>query len=123
MSWDDVEDPEGRLRKGMLVRWRHGPGGPFMRCLYLCAPGGLYHRPVVPGEEWEKYAVKGMMRCDADEPGAVYDPEGLMVYFRYLPDGGETTGCAIHIEEVPPEMVRKSRAWRGYAVPEDEEGK
>lgn len=26
MTWEDVEDPEGRLKKGMLVKWKHSSG-------------------------------------------------------------------------------------------------
>ena len=101
-DWEDVEDPEGRLRKGMRVKWKHStnPEGD-MKILALCAPSGLYSRPVVPGEDWEKYAVKGRLACEKDHPEATYDPGRLMVRFRYLDGSGETTGHAKDIEEVP----------------------
>ena len=118
-GWEDITDPEGRLCKGMLVRWKHSPGGPFMRVLALCAPSGLYRRPVVPGEKYEDMAVEGRMVCDKDHPEAIYDPWSLMIKFRYLPDGGTTTGRAPDIEQVPNEMIEKSNAWREYDVPED----
>lgn len=119
-DWEDLEDPEGRLSKGMLVRWKHGPGGPFMRVIALCAPSGLYRRPLVAGEEYERYAVGGLMVCSKDHPEAKYEPTALRVLFRYLPDGDTTTGEGLHIEEVPPEMIEKNWAWRTYDLPEDE---
>ena len=97
-NWQDVVDPEGRLAKGMRVRFRHS-SQPIAEVLGLCAPMGLYRRPVVPGEEWEDMAVQGRLACDADHPNAEYVPELLRVRIRYL-GGDETTLRACDLEEI-----------------------
>ncbi len=100
-----VSDPEGRLKPGQRIRWAHdqrGDGKGDMEVIYLCAPTGLYRRPLREGdEEWrvENAALfgNGMTPCSEGEPGAVYEPERLMVYFRYLYNDSATTGKAVHM--------------------------
>ena len=44
-NWQDVEDPQGRLRKGQVIRWGHAdPGACDMEVIALCAPMGLYRQ-------------------------------------------------------------------------------
>lgn len=98
-AWEDVEDPDGRLCKGMLAKWRFTQADePDMEILALCAPMGLYLRPHILGKETWEIGSRGVP-CKADEPGAKYQPNKLMVRFRYLDTGNETTGRAVDIVE------------------------
>ena len=116
-AWEGLTDPEGRLKRGQRVRWVHdqrGDGEGDMEVMYLCAPTGLYSRPVREGdEEWrvEHAALcgDGLTPCGETEPGAVYQPERLMVCFRYLHSDSATTGQAIHMVVVA-DTVENGRA-------------
>jgi hypothetical protein len=104
-AWEGITDPEGRLKRGQRIRWAHdqwGDGEGDMEVMYLCAPTGLYSRPLRDGdEEWRvEHAALcggGLTPCEKDEPGAVYRPERLMVSFRYIYSDSATTGQAIHL--------------------------
>lgn len=105
---ETLEDPEGRIKKGQRIRWKHderGDGLGDMEVIYLCAPGGLYRRPL---REDDPDPVAGMARqmnalvrsfptfteedsriftvipCPKEHPEATYDLDGLMIFFRYL---------------------------------------
>ena len=112
-----VTDPEGRLKRGQRIRWAHdqrGDGEGDMEIMSLCAPTGLYRRPLRDGdEEWRvEHAALcggGMTPCGETEPGAVYQPERLMVSFRYLYSDSATTGQAIHMVVVA-DTVENGRA-------------
>ena len=116
-AWEGLTDPEGRLKRGQRVRWAHDQRGDKegdMEVMYLCAPTGLYSRPVREGdEEWRvEHAALcggGMTPCGETEPGAVYQPERLMVCFRYLYSDSATTGQAIHMVVVA-DTVENGRA-------------
>lgn len=96
-------DPEGRLKKGQRIRWNHSEAGSGdMEVIHLCAPTGLYRRPLRDDDEdWMKEHAAlmgtGVIPCEATEEGAVYRPENLMVFFRYLYNNEGTTGHAIHM--------------------------
>ena len=113
-AWEGIADPEGRLRRGQRIRWHHSsPGEGDMEVMYLCAPTGLYSRPIRDGDEdWrvEHAALRGgLTPCEKDEPGAVYQPERLMVCFRYIYSDSATTGQAIHMVVVA-DTVENGRA-------------
>ena len=98
---ENLEDPEGRLKKGQRIRWAHdqrGDGIGDMEIIYLCCPTGLYRRPIRDGDEDWRIEHATMMGkgtpCDKDEEGAVYQPDNLMVFFRYLYSDSCTTGHA-----------------------------
>lgn len=110
-DWDDVVDPQGRIRKGQRIRWNHAePGRCDMVVIRLCAPMGLYRRPVRDSDS--KFMretatdLGGFVPCEANDPDAVYCPEKLMVYFRYV-NGGETTGQAIDMTVIEGEEETK----------------
>ena len=115
-EWEGITDPEGRLRRGQRIRWAHdqrGDGEGDMEVMSLCAPTGLYSRPIRDGDEEGrvKYAAEsgGLTTCEKDEPGAVYQPERLMVCFRYIYSDSATTGQAIHMVVVA-DSVENGRA-------------
>ena len=115
-EWEGIADPEGRLRRGQRIRWAHDQrcdGEGDMEVMSLCAPTGLYRRPLRDGdEEWRvEHAALcgGFTPCGKDEPGAVYQPERLMVSFRYLHSDSATTGQAIHMFVVS-DTVENGRA-------------
>jgi hypothetical protein len=115
-AWEGVADPEGRLKRGQRIRWSHidwDDGEGDMEVMYLCAPTGLYSRPIRDGDEdWRvEHAVLrgGLTICEKDEPGAVYQPERLMVSFRYIYSDTATTGKAIHLIVVA-DTVENGRA-------------
>jgi hypothetical protein len=112
---ENLEDPEGRLRKGQRIRWAHSaPGYGDMEVLYLCAPSGLYRRPLRDDDTSdlavfvrESNAMLGQfgtpttrLPCPKEHPEASYERANLMVFFRYLYDDSCTTGHAIHMEVV-----------------------
>jgi len=118
-AWEGIADPEGRIKRGQRIRWAHFQGGDGegdMEVMYLCAPTGLYSRPVRDGDEdWrvEHAALRGgLTPCEKGEPGAVYQPERLMVFFRYLYNDSATTGQAIHMVVVA-DTVENGRAQQG----------
>jgi hypothetical protein len=113
-AWEGIADPDGRLRRGQRIRWHHSsPGEGDMEVMYLCAPTGLYGRPIRDGDaDWrvEHAALRGgLTSCEETEPGAVYQPERLMVCFRYLYSDSATTGQAIHMVVVA-DTVENGRA-------------
>lgn len=95
MSWEDVQDPEGRLTKGPA---RFIGQATRVVIIRLCAPSGLYHRPRRDSDPaWS--TMLDQISCEAGDEGAVYDPTGLMAYFRYE-NGDETTIQACHLEMI-----------------------
>lgn len=111
-----LEDPEGRIRKGQRIRWRHATNPDAdMEVLYLVAPMGLYDRPLRDDDHSpvaDMARILNKMRsnsdpdggiriaripCSADHPEARYNPDGLMVFYRCLIDDGCTTGHAKHM--------------------------
>lgn len=98
---ETLEDPEGRIKKGQRIRWAHdqrGDGLGDMEVIYLCGPSGLYRRPIRDGDEdWRiEHAAMcgGGTPCAKEDEGAVYQPDNLMVFFRYLYSDSCTTGRA-----------------------------
>jgi hypothetical protein len=93
-AWEDVEDPEHRLKKGQRIRWRHATHeNADMELIRLCAPGGLYRRPLRASDDVELFP-KGTVPCSREEDGARYDPTLLKVFFRYLSTDQATTADA-----------------------------
>jgi hypothetical protein len=126
-KWEDVEDPEGRLKKGQRIRWNYSESGDGdMEIISLCAPAGLYSRPLreddnsleakylrernKDSEEFYKKhgeyltALSYKLSCDKDHPEANYEPERLMVFFRYIHSDSATTGKAIHMVVVDDQV-------------------
>jgi hypothetical protein len=113
-SWEGITDPEGRIKRGQRIRWHHSsPEEGDMEVMYLCAPTGLYSRPIREGDEdWRvEHAALcgGLTPCGETEPGAVYQPERLMVRFRYLYSDTATTGQATHMVVIA-DTVENGRA-------------
>jgi hypothetical protein len=111
-EWEDVADPEGRLKKGQRIRWHHAEAGPGdMEVIRLCAPTGLYRRPLRDeDEDWRLEHASicgGMTPCSKDDPDAVYQPGNLMVFFRYLYNDAATTGQAIHMVVVSETCLKE----------------
>jgi hypothetical protein len=130
-EWEDVEDPEGRLKKGQRIRWGNSSAeDEGMEIIRLCAPTGLYSRPLKEdddspeakflrevnkretkllkkvikrsGEFCKKHGkyipdFSYKLSCDKDHPEANYEPERLMVFFRYIHSDTATTGQAINM--------------------------
>jgi len=119
-EWEDVEDPEGRLKKGQRIRWVNSSAeDEGMEIIRLCAPTGLYSRPLKEyddspeakflrkvnkrsGEFYKKHGeyipdLSYELSCDKDHPEATYEPERLMVFFRYIHSDTATTGQAINM--------------------------
>jgi len=117
-EWEDVEDPEGRLKKGQRIRWINSSAeDEEMEIIRLSAPTGLYSRPLKESDDSpeakllrkinkrseEFYKKHGeylpdlsyKLCCDKDHPEAIYEPERLMVLFRCIYSGKATTGQAI----------------------------
>lgn len=130
-EWEDIEDPEGRLKKGQRIRWEQSSAGPGdMEVIRLCAPGGLYSRPLRDDDmstvavmvresndlvrtfstfEEGDHRICTTIPCGNDHPEAVYQPENLMVFFRYIATDEATTGNAIHMVVVA-DHVENGRA-------------
>lgn len=119
-EWEDVEDPEGRLKKGQRIRWGNSSAeDEGMEIIRLCAPTGLYSRPLKENDDspeakflrkinkrseefykkHEEYLpdLSYKLCCDKDHPEANYEPERLMVFFRYIHSDTATTGQAINM--------------------------
>lgn len=131
-EWEDVEDPEGRLKKGQRIRWGNSSAeDEGMEIIRLCAPTGLYSRPLKEnddspeakflrkvnersGEFYKKHGeyipeLSYKLSCDKDHPEANYEPERLMVFFRYIHSDTATTGQAINMVVVD-DFVPNGRA-------------
>jgi hypothetical protein len=112
-DWEDVEDPEGRIRKGMIVRWKGADVGTpaynaHLEVLRLSAPTGLYRRPIHPDDsdalhEMAILAGTEHVPCAADHPEAIYCPKRLGLFGRYLASGDPPGSTFAYLwEEVPP---------------------
>jgi len=101
-AWEDVDDPEGRILKGMTCKWKGAHGtATKLKIIRLSAPTGLWWRSLREDdpEPFHRNAdlTGGLMPCEEGDPGAVYQPHHLVAVFRY-PDGESTTAKALSLE-------------------------
>ena len=99
---NDVKDPDGRIKKGMFVRWCWSDT-PVMQVLRLYAPMGLYHRLVTDRDLQDPITRRQgyqTMPCESDHPAATYKPEHMRVCLRDVNSGDETHAWAGHLVEV-----------------------